>query len=292
MPWPTWQDAAALTVAMLVLAHFASRSEAKRGPGVAAAGREVGLVSFLYMLWRLARVLPLVQDHGAEDRGRQIWHLQRRLHFPSELTISRFAVHHRWFGEANTVFYATVHVPALLIFLVWMYRRHKPDYRRWRNALSITTGFCLFIRFIRVAPPRLLPDLGFVDVSYELHKSVYGPPGTGVSDQYAAMPSIHIAWAAIVCFGILSVAPRRWKWIGPVHLALTFLAVVSTANHWWMDGLVAMALLGIALLIDSAARRLFGKRSDPKTRSNPSQGEGGDGLDLGAVGLKSAVPQA
>ena len=287
MPWPTWQQAAALTVTMLVLAAVAGRREPRRH-AIAAGAREVSLISFLYMLWRLARVLPLVQDRGAEVRGRQLWRLEQRLHFPSELTIERIASHHRWLAEFCSAYYATVHVPALLAFLVWLYVRHKPVYSRWRNTLAITTGFCLFLRFIRVAPPRLLPDLGFTDLSYTLHMSVYGPGGGGISDQYAAMPSIHVAWAAIVCFGVLHATRSRWRWIGPVHLALTFLAVVATANHWWLDGVVAMALMGVALLLDEGARRVRAAR--PSTRSSPPQGEGGGGLDLGAVGLEACVP--
>ena len=256
MPWPNWQQAASLTVVMLLLAAAAKRWGNRRGPSVAAGATEIALVSFLYMLWRLARVLPLVQDEGAVERGHQVWRFQQWLHLPSELAIERWTLHHRWLAEFAVSFYATAHVPALLGFLVWLYVRHKPDYPRWRNALVITTGFCLFIRFVRVAPPRLLPDLGFVDMSNVLHKSVYGPVGTGVSDQFAAMPSIHIAWAAIVCFGVLQASPSRWRIIGPVHLALTFFAVVATANHWWMDGIVAIGLMVIALGLDWAARRL------------------------------------
>jgi hypothetical protein len=259
MPWPDWKQAAVTTVVLLVVGVVAGRTRTRHATGIRAGAHETALVAFLYMIWRLARQLPLVQDEGAERRGVQLWHLQRRLHLPSELTMERFLLHHRWLAEVASVFYATVHVPALIGFLIWLYVRHKPAYPRWRNVLAITTAFCLFIRFIRVAPPRLLPDLGFVDVSYVLHKSVYGPPGTGVSDQYAAMPSIHIAWAAIVCFGAWEAAPRRWRWIGPLHLTLTFLAVTATANHWWMDGIVAVALMGVAIAIDAGARRLAGR---------------------------------
>ena len=256
MPWPTWYQAAALTAVCLVLGLVSSRSGLKRGHGVAAAAREVALVSFLYMLWRLARVLPLVRDEGAEHRGRQIYDLQKWLHLPSELTIENWVFRHHWLAEFCVAFYATAHVPMLIGFLIWLYRRHRADYARWRTALSITTGFCLFIRFVRVAPPRLLPELGFFDMANALHKSVYGPVGTGVSDQYAAMPSIHIAWAGIVCFGILQASRSKWRIIGPIHLALTFLAVVATANHWWMDGIVALFLIAISLGMDWSARRI------------------------------------
>ncbi len=257
MPWPNWKQAGIATVVLVVVGLVCRRTDRPVLKRLALAAEETALVCFLYMVWRLARQLPLLHEAGAEERGRQIFRLEHTLHLPSELAISRWTLQHRWFAEINSAFYATAHVPVLLGFLVWLYVRHRADYGRWRNALAITTGFCLFIRFIRVAPPRLLPDLGFVDVSAALHQSVYGATGTGVSDQYAAMPSIHIAWAALVAFGAWQASSSRWRWLGMAHLVATFSAVVSTANHWWMDGIVAIALLGISLVLDHLGRRVI-----------------------------------
>ena len=259
MPWPTWDQAGLLTVVMILVGIIGRRRASDRSLRAAHGAEEVALVSFLYMLWRLARILPLVQDQGAEERGRQIWRFQQAIGLPSELAIEKWVFAHRWLAEACSTFYATAHVPVLIGFLVWLYVRHKPSYGRWRNALVITTGFCLFIRFVRVAPPRLLPDLGFFDMSAALDKSVYGPVGTGVSDQYAAMPSIHIAWAGIVAFGSWQASRSRWRWLGMFHLALTFLAVVATANHWWMDGIIALVLIGISLVLDHVGRVLLAR---------------------------------
>jgi hypothetical protein len=71
------------------------------------------------------------------------------------------------------------------------------------------------------------------------------------------MPSIHVGWAAVVSFGIVMVSTSRWRWIFLLHLALTMVVVSATGNHWWLDGIVAIALLGIALSIDTGARRLI-----------------------------------
>ncbi len=146
-------------------------------------------------------------------------------------------------------------MPGIIIFLVWLYARHRDVYPHWRNALAIVTAFCLFIRFVKVAPPRYLPDLGFVDVSEIYNMSVYGEAGTGVSSQFAAMPSLHVAWAAVVAFGALSASTSKWRWIGMVHLVITMLVVSATGHHWWLDGIVALALLWIALQLDTLGRR-------------------------------------
>ncbi|MCU1369641.1 MAG: inositol phosphorylceramide synthase [Ilumatobacteraceae bacterium] len=256
MPWPTWQEAATAAVVLTVLSLALRRVDRRDARVVAAFAQEVALISFLYMLWRLARQLPLLHEEGAIERGQWIFDFQRAIHLPSELSMEQWLVKHHWLAELTVDYYATVHVPGLLCFLVWLWVRHRDQYPRWRNALAITTGFCLFIRFVRVSPPRLTPGHGFWDLSAQLGRDIYGPVGTGASDQFAAMPSIHIAWACIVAFGIWHCANSRWRFIGPLHLVLTFWAVMATANHWWLDGLVAVGLVVLALFIDDGARKV------------------------------------
>jgi hypothetical protein len=119
------------------------------------------------------------------------------------------------------------------------------------------TAACLVIRYIRVAPPRFLPELGYIDLATRYGLSVYGPVGTGVSDQFAAMPSIHVGWAALVSFGIVAASSSKWRWVFIAHLVLTIYAVSATGNHWWLDGIAAIALLGIALRINSYLSKMF-----------------------------------
>lgn len=235
------------------------------------AAQELALLASLYSVWRLARVLPLAQDDGAIDRARQIVRLQDALHMPTELSLQHLVLRHDWLARFSNYYYAIVHVPALIAFMVWLFVRDRERYPRWRNALAIMTGFCVIIRFIRVAPPRFLPDLGYIDLATHYGLSLYGPVGTGVSDQFAAMPSIHVGWAALVSFGIVAVSTSRWRWLFLLHLVLTMLVVSATGNHWWMDGIVATALLGIALALDGGVRRLVRSRrmNFPDAPTNP-----------------------
>ena len=59
----------------------------------------MALVSFLYMLWRLARQLPLLHEEGAEDRGRWIYHFQKAVHLPSELHMEQWVSQHQWLAS-------------------------------------------------------------------------------------------------------------------------------------------------------------------------------------------------
>ena len=153
-----------------------------------------------------------------------------------------------------------MHVPALLGFLVWLFVRHRDRYPHWRNALALVTAGCLAIRWIRVAPPRYLTDLGYQDLSEIWGPSVYGEVGSGVSDQFTAMPSIHVGWAAVVSFGIFACTTSRWRWFFLLHVVITTLVVVDTGHHWWMDGIVAILLLGLALGLDTAVRKAVAAR--------------------------------
>ena len=267
MKWPTWEQAAIAAlfsgVIAAVLARRRVRHAADAGPtesdGEASFGEafatEFALISALYSIWRIARKLPLAQDEGAIERARTIVDIQNTLQFPTELSLQQFVLDNDWLGWPTTIYYATLHVPALIAFLVWLFVRHRSQFPHWRNGLVFLTGTCLVIRFWRVAPPRFLVDLGYEDLSEIFGPSIYGPVGTGVSDQFAAMPSIHVGWAAVVSFGVVAASTSRWRWLALLHVIITILVVSASGNHWWLDGIVAIGLLLIGLWLDTAIRR-------------------------------------
>lgn len=261
MPWPTWDQAALAAVLSVVLWWALRRIRSDLTRSLEPVAAEFALISALYAVWRLARMLPLVTDSGAMDRGRDIVTVEHWLHLPTELSLQQFVLDHEWLGEPTTVYYATVHVPALIAFLVWLFFRHRDRYPHWRNGLALVTAGCLVLRFVRVAPPRFFPDLGYQDLSHHYGVSVYGSDvTTGISDQFAAMPSIHVAWAAVVSFGIMAVSTSRWRWLFLLHVVLTTLVVAATANHWWLDGIVAVLLLWAGLALDTAVRARLARR--------------------------------
>jgi hypothetical protein len=259
MKWPTW-DQAALTALISVLVALVVRRAAsgRARAAVEPIAIELARLSSLYSIWRLARVLPLDHADGAIERARTIVRIQDALHVPSELSLQQFVLRHEVLAEACNYYYAVLHVPGLIAFLVWMLVRHRDAYPHWRNGLVFITACCLVIRFQRVAPPRFLGDLGYIDLASRYGMSLYGPVGTGVSDQFAAMPSIHVAWAAVVSFGVVAVSTSRWRWLVAPHVVLTMIVVSATGNHWWMDGIVAIVLLLVGLRLDTFIRGRFG----------------------------------
>jgi multisubunit Na+/H+ antiporter MnhF subunit len=122
-----------------------------------------------------------------------------------------------------------------------------------RALLVMLTAACLFIQLIPVAPPRMLPSDGMIDTGVLYGQSVYGSIAGFNPDELSAMPSVHIAWALLIGITVVRCARSRWRWLALAYPAATTLVVVVTANHFWADGIVAGALLILAMLAYRAA---------------------------------------
>lgn len=262
MKWVTWdQSAAAAAVALAVIAVVRLRRRrgiepSERWSWVEPAAVEFAIIASLYSVWRLARQLPFTREEGALERGQWIFEFEQRIRLPSELSAQHLIERHTWLGPPSSYYYGVAHVPVLLIFLIWLFARHRESFAHWRNGLVVLTAGCLVVRFVRVAPPRFYPQLGFVDLAARFGPDVYGPVGKGVSDQFAAMPSIHVGWAAVVSLGVVAASSSPWRWLAMLHVVITTFIVSALAQHWWLDGIVAVAFLVAGLFADAQIRRV------------------------------------
>jgi hypothetical protein len=195
----------------------------------------------------------------------------------------------RGLADVANVFYAGVHFPLTAVVLLWLMIRRPAEYGKARWALASLTGLALIGHmFFPLAPPRLLP--GWVDTGVILGQSVYGPTtDSGVANQFAAMPSLHVGWAFMVAVILIRATRSRWRWLWIAHPAITFAVVVVTANHYWLDGLVAIAL-GLPLLLIFDARRPSSLvRNGPGATTLVGGGTGGEMVaDGNLVGSRRA----
>jgi uncharacterized membrane protein len=93
------------------------------------------------------------------------------------------------------------------------------------------------------------------------HQSVYQNRAGFNADQLSAMPSVHVGWAILVAIMVITAARSRWRWLALLYPVATTLAVVVTANHYWLDGIVAGLLLVLVLLVQQAVSRLASRYS-------------------------------
>jgi hypothetical protein len=255
----SWKEAAIAAAAVAVTSAALRVSRRRRLVPVSVFGQETALLLGLFALWQYAGSFGFVGPGGALARARWIWHAERVLHLPSETALQHLFLPHPLIIQFFNLYYLSLHFAVLIITMIWLFAWHRPDYRRLRTTLALFTGACLIIQFVPVAPPRMLPSTGLVDTAILYHQSVYGSVAGFEADQLSAMPSVHVGWAILVAVAVIGTARTRWRWLILLYPALTTLVVVVTANHFWADGIVAAALLGLILMIQWAVRRLLGR---------------------------------
>jgi hypothetical protein len=251
----TWQQAAVIA-GVLALGWGLLKARAA-APRVRPFLYEAALIIALYGLWQLVGSLNGAGDYTAVTRGKWIWNAERTLHLPSEHMLQGWVLPHPLLVQTLNLYYATMHFTVLIIFLIWLFIRHRALYGRWRTVLALLTASCLFIQFLPVAPPRMVPGTGMVDTAMLYGQSVYGSIGGFQADQLSAMPSVHVGWAVLVAVAVCSVTKSRWRYLAVAHAAMTVFVVVATGNHFWADGIVACVLLLLSLGAERGLRTLW-----------------------------------
>jgi hypothetical protein len=180
------------------------------------------------------------------------------------------------FIQAWNVFYGTAHFVVTAVALVWLFLRDPERYPRWRNTLACTTllaliGFAAF----SLMPPRLLdepPDrfgppveqhFGFVDTlaKFPTFWSFDSGGLKKLSNQYAAMPSLHMGWSTWSALVLFPLVRRRWaRALVALYPAATFFCIIVTANHFWLDAAVGILVLGVGYVLGSRLTEFWKRR--------------------------------
>ncbi|MGQ0626284.1 MAG: phosphatase PAP2 family protein [Sporichthyaceae bacterium] len=232
--------------------------------GLTRFSRELAAMLILFAVYKFGRLLHTSDISVAYENADKVWELERLFNIPSELSAQQALLSLDWLVEFVNVYYAAVHLPATGAFLIWLYFRRPALYPPVRRAIIAMTAIALVAHIVfPLAPPRLMPHLGFVDTG-----AIYGPLNvysdnpdqTSLVNQYAAMPSLHVGWAMLVAAGLIAAFSSPWRWLWLLHPTITAIAVVVTANHYWVDSIAAAILLtGITLML--------GRYSSPHRRA-------------------------
>ncbi|MHB9862219.1 bifunctional glycosyltransferase 87/phosphatase PAP2 family protein [Streptomyces sp. YIM S03343] len=211
----------------------------------------------------------------AEAHGHQVLDLERFLHIDIEHWVNHTVVQVGWLRDFFDFYYESFHFGIPLTILGVLYVRRPVDYRWARASLGFATllalvGFWLY----PLAPPRLMPSLGMIDTVHgvqDFSKPDYGTL-TALTNQYAAMPSLHFGWALWCGLVIAIVAPKWWmKPLGFLHPLFTVSAIVATGNHWVLDAVggavVVTAGFGLSYVFQ-------GPRARSLTPATPAADEG------------------
>ncbi|WP_432120674.1 phosphatase PAP2 family protein [Streptomyces sp. S1] len=226
---------------------------------------ELSLIGVVYAAYTGGRLLVRGDEASAVDHGLAILRLEGLLGIDAERPLNRLFTDVPALGVPADFAYATLHYLVTPAVLVWLFRRRPAHYRAARAWLMAATllglvGFTL----LPTCPPRLLDAAhGFTDTM--AHFSAYGwwggeasaPRGLGgMTNQYAAMPSLHVGWA-LWCGVMLWRYGRTplLKALGVAYPLLTTVVVMGTANHYLLDAVAGAAVMGAGYLLAPHALR-------------------------------------
>ncbi|MGY6021761.1 phosphatase PAP2 family protein [Streptomyces spinosirectus] len=229
---------------------------------------ELAFSALLYWSYTLTRNAVPAHRTAALHRAHEILDTERTLHVDIELAVNHAADKTGWLIVGMNYYYATLHFAVTLGVLVWLYVRHPDRYRAVRTTLYTATLLALLgFAFCATAPPRFLTGQGFIDTVVVHH--TWGSWASGdvasLSNQYAAMPSVHIVWSTWAGLTLAFLARRTWvRVLGICYPVATFAVILATANHFVADAAAGAATLAISFLLQIL---LTGRRAYPRRRN-------------------------
>jgi PAP2 superfamily len=217
--------------------------------------QELTLIGVLYGVYTLTRDALPRHETAAFHRAATVVSIERWLHIDAEHWANQLVARTHWLAYGCDYYYSTLHFAVTLGVLVWLYRAHPTRYRSIRSVLVITTLVALVgFTLMPLAPPRMLP--GYVDTVVHLHTwgSLASPSVAKASNEFAAMPSLHIGWSLWCAFAIVGLARRRWvRVLGALYPLATLFVILGTANHYVLDAVGGAAALAAAIVTQRLA---------------------------------------
>ncbi len=216
---------------------------------------ELLLIALSYGVYSAIRNAAPTRVEQAQDHARWIWDVQDALGLAFERSVNHAIEGVTWLIVTMNYYYATLHFVVTIGVLIWLFRSHPGRYGATRLVLFATTGVALLgYYFYPLAPPRLMEGMDFIDTA-SVHNtwgslSAEGSTMASVSNQYAAMPSMHIGWSLWCGITIFVLARPLWvKILGLLYPAVTLLVIVATANHFWLDAVGGMICLAFGYAV-------------------------------------------
>ncbi|MGA4848479.1 phosphatase PAP2 family protein [Streptomyces sp. G5(2025)] len=214
---------------------------------------EILLIAVSYWTYSLIRNAVPEQKAQALRNADWLWRVEQDLGIAVERSVNHAVDSVTWLIVGMNYYYATLHFVVTLGVLVWLFRRHPGRYAATRLVLFATTAVALVGYYLYpLAPPRLMNGTTFIDTVLVHH--TWGSMASGdlknMSNQYAAMPSMHIGWSLWCGLTIFALASVPWaKVLGLLYPATTLVVIVATANHFWLDAVGGMLCLTFGFMV-------------------------------------------
>jgi hypothetical protein len=214
---------------------------------------ELVIVALLVLVYDRVRDFSGARPARAIENAQHVLGLERLTHIGVERAANDWLAAHRLIQDVASWYYQLAHLTVTLLVLLWVWWRRAAGYRALRNVLIGINVIALAVFWVfPVAPPRLLPAGGYIDSA--VVSGVVDRTTTVAPDLYAAMPSLHAAWAVWVMVALFRLSRSRVvRGAGVLHLALTCAVVTATANHYLAD---VAAGAGLTVVVLALVRRV------------------------------------
>jgi hypothetical protein len=220
---------------------------------------EIGLMYGVYFIYKLVRYEARGNVSAAIDNAHQVMHVERALGLFTEVDVQAWALRStdliRWLNR----YYLVAHFTVSMLCFIWLYVRHPAGYAKCRRVLIGLTLLALAVHVAYpLAPPRMFTEEGFVDTARAFGPDTYGDGSKfkALANQFAAMPSLHFGWSVLVAYAAVRFSRSKLRFIVIAHPICTLAAIVLTANHYWLDAIVALVLLLLLFAADPWVARL------------------------------------
>ena len=239
--------------------------------------KEVLLIVSFYAVYTLirnrfgsARLSELGVPVHAFNNALRVIRFERFVGLFHEVAIQHRFVGHTGFIRFWNVYYGTAHFIVTIGAFVLVFKRAPGVFARWRNTLAFTTAFALVgFSLFPLMPPRLLDDhsrfggaavaeargihpFGFEDTMASVGGLWSFDSGTmaSISNQYAAMPSLHTGWATWSMLALWPLVRRRWlRGLLVLYPVATLFCIIVTGNHYWLDGVGGLVTLACGFAV-------------------------------------------
>src|SRR4051812_39506141 len=212
-----------------------------------------------YWLYRLVRGQGWDQSAAAFEHARDVVSLERALHVFIEPAAQSWALNTGWVDQVGSWMYLNTHFIVTTCTLAFIYLFRNEHFYFVRNMFMVAMGLALVGYLVYpTAPPRMLPELGFSDSVADFTGVSSDASVNALYNPYAAVPSMHVAFALMLSLPMVRMARRRWaKALWSIYAPIVACVVVVTANHWVFDAATgALAALVAAVAAQTLLARV------------------------------------
>jgi len=224
-------------------------------------GRQIGLIVLANVCYETVRGIAEGNATAAFANAQRVVDAEKATGTFFEADLQSALLGHQWLIETANWLYMNTHFVITTSFLVWLYLFRNETFYFVRNMFLVAMAVALVgYTVFPTAPPRLLPELGFVDTITDFSQVNHDSALVKIFvNPYAAVPSMHIAFALMIAVPAMRISRHlASKIVWALYPLLVLFVVIVTANHFWLDAAAGALVAVIAALVAHRLLAMYG----------------------------------